>query len=73
MGRSTSSHAGLRRGFLVWDGIWCGGTLDGWGCSGRLSPGWCLVLPDEEEPELIEVLSFLPPHPPPMGGNGTTK
>ena len=36
-----------------------GGTLDGWGCSGCLSPAWCLVLPDEEESELIEVLSLL--------------
>ena len=37
----------------------CGGALDGWRCSGRLSPAWCLVLPDEEAPELIELLSFL--------------
>ena len=36
-----------------------GGTLDGWGCSGRLSPAWCLVLPHEEVSELIEMLSFL--------------
>ena len=39
-----------------------GGTLDGWGCSGRLSPAspaWCLELPHGEVPELIEMLSFL--------------
>ena len=42
----------------MWDGMGCGGTLDGWGCSGRLSPAWGLVFPDEEESELIAVLSF---------------
>ena len=30
-----------------------------WGCSGRLSPARGSVLPDEEESELIEMLSFL--------------
>ena len=37
----------------------CGGTLDGWGFSGRQSTVWCPVLPDEEEPEIIAMLSFL--------------
>ena len=60
-GVSTSSHTGLYRGFPVWgvNSMGRGGTLDGWGCSGRLGLARCLVLPDEEEPELIEMLSFL--------------
>ena len=49
------------KGFPVWGvgSMGRGGTLDGWGCSGRLSPAWCLVLPHEEVSELIEMLSFL--------------
>ena len=34
----TSGPLRPRRGFLVRDGIRCGGTIDGRGCSGRLSP-----------------------------------
>ena len=43
----------------MWDGMGCGGTLDGWGCSDRRSTAWGLALPDEEEPELMAILSFL--------------
>ena len=43
----------------MWDGTGCGRTPDGWGCSGRLSPARGLVIPDEEGPELIVIVSFL--------------
>ena len=43
----------------MWGFMGCGGTLDGWECSGRQSTAWCHVLPDEEESELIEVVSFV--------------
>ena len=43
----------------MWDGMWCGGTLDGWGHSDRRSTAWGLELLDEEESELIAVLSVL--------------
>ena len=43
----------------MWDGMGCGGALDGWGCSGRQSTVWCPELPDEEESELMAILSFL--------------
>ena len=42
------------------DGWGCGGTLDGRGCSERQSTAWGLVLPDEEESELIKMLPFWP-------------
>ena len=41
---------------MVWGVV---GLLMGGGVRSRLSPAWCLVLPDEEEPELIAMLSFL--------------
>ena len=42
----------------MWDGLWCGGTLDGCGCSGRQSTARGPVSPDEEESELMAILSF---------------
>ena len=43
----------------MWGGIWCGGTIDGWGCSEPLQSGLEPRVPDEEESELIAMLSFL--------------
>ena len=47
------------KGLPCVDGMGCGGTLDGRGCSGRRSTAWCLELPDEKDSELNAVLSFL--------------
>ena len=41
-----------------WYGGGTRGTLDGWGFSGRQSTVWRPVLPDEEESELIAMLSI---------------
>ena len=41
---------------IVWGVV---GLLTGGGVRSLLSPAWCPVLPDEEEPELIVLLSFL--------------
>ena len=44
----------------MWDGMGCGWTLDGRGCSNRRSTAWCLVLPDEEELSSLQCYRFWP-------------